>query len=410
MQKNIRKIAIGFILVIVVAGVAYWVQQYLRGTKASSVPVAQFALPDGATISPGNPFELILQINPNLKTFYSFDLSFVYDQTKVSPTDAANAANMIIPVTDDIKILTNNTHVDPVTHTVQVMGIRQTTNNTPFMGNAPISLVKVLFNMNPDSKLPVSFAWNDTSRTSLPDTIEKKNLDYTGVQPIVGATGTSTNPVLVATTTPVPGVTTRPTPTRGPSPTPVIGGAGAEAETTAILERTDTLYINSLVLYQAPFRYEQSVKLERGDYVLTLDAIAHVKRGPGLVLALLCNEAVCGTYKKNDIIFKTPTFPLKSSFSEYQGKISIVDGPADKELLLRIFCEDGSECEIDRISIEDAWGSERLKNSQFADFKQISEPRIQPNTWEIDSTANMYGSIDKTMGVFGSLLINNSAE
>ncbi|MCX6730519.1 MAG: hypothetical protein NTZ55_01600 [Candidatus Roizmanbacteria bacterium] len=66
MQKNIRKIAIGLILVVVVVGASYWVQQYLRGTKASSVPVAQFALPEGATISPGNPFELILQINPNI--------------------------------------------------------------------------------------------------------------------------------------------------------------------------------------------------------------------------------------------------------------------------------------------------------------------------------------------------------
>ncbi|MCX6730518.1 MAG: hypothetical protein NTZ55_01595 [Candidatus Roizmanbacteria bacterium] len=317
---------------------------------------------------------------------------------------------MIIPISDDVKILTNSTRVDTVTHTVQVMGIRQTTNNNPFMGNAPISLVKVLFNMNTDSKLPVSFKWNDTSRTSLPDTIEKKNLDYTGIQPTVSAPGTVTTPILVATTTPVPGVTTRPTPTRGPSPTPVIGGAGAEATTTDILPRTDTLYINSLVLYQAPFRYEQAIKLERGDYVLTLDAIAHVKRGPGLVVALICNETSCGTYKNGAVVYKTPTFPQKSGFSEYQGKISIVDGIADKELMLRIFCEDGSECEIDRISIEDAWGSERLKNSQFSDFKQLSEPRIQPNTWEIDSTANTFGSIDKTMGVFGSLLINNSAE
>jgi hypothetical protein len=602
---------IGCILVAVVAGAIYWVQQYLRGTKASSVPMAQFALASGASISPGKPFELILQINPNLKTFYSFDLSFTYDQTKVTPQDAANIASMIIPLSDDVKILTSGTRVDTVTHTVSVMGIRETGKNDPFMGNTPINLVKVLFNMNAASVLPVSFKWNDTSRTSLPDTIEKKNMEYTGIEPTPtpkvipytcgsddfsgatinaskwnfwtsggGSVGTggqatfyipgnttskgssissknvvegdfsaevtikghstkdnkltsnlffqfansdwskavsilkaynkspgelvfgwtegvnvwkdlgkndgidhntavrakieriggtiklyydkldgagyklskqldnyytgqgtivmgvdmwgpdfpqasgifddysltcykpdvSVGPIDVPTATPKPGVTTGPSPTKGPTPTPVIGGAGAEATTTSILSRGDTLYINSLVAYPAPFRYEQPIKLERGDYMLTLDAIVHVKRGSGLVLVLQCNEATCGTYKKNDVIFRTPTFPQKTEFSEYQQNVSIVDGPADKSLILRVFCEDGSECEIDKISLEDAWGSERVKNPQFAEFQKASDPRIQPNSWEIDATANMFGSVDKAMGTYGSLLINNSAE
>lgn len=612
MQKHIRQIAIGCILVGVVVGVAFWIQQYLRGTKASSVPLAQFSLASGASISPGKPFELILQINPNLKPFYSFDLSFTYDQTKVTPQDAANVANMIIPLSDDVKILTNNTRVDTVTHTVQVMGIRETGKNDPFMGNTPINLVKVLFNMNATSTLPVSFKWNDTSRTSLPDTIEKKNMDYTGLEPttapkvipfscggddfsgtaldntkwnlwtsgggtvsvtggqatftipgnttnkgtsissknlvegdfmaeltikghstkdnkltsnlffqfansdwskavsilkaynkspgelvagwvesvnvwkdqgktdgidhntpvkvkierqggtlklsydkldgsgykllkqldnyytgpgtvVMGvdmwgpdfpqATGSfddykitcykpdvSVGPIDVPTATPIPGVTAGPSPTKGPTPTPLLGGAGPEAVTTSIIERADTLYINSLVTYPAPFRYEQPIKLERGDYMLTLDAIVHVKRGSGLVLVLQCNEAACGTYKNGDIIFRTPTFPQKSGFSQYQQKISIADGPADKNLVLRLYCEDGSECEIDNISLEDSWGSERVKNPHFAEFQQTNEPRIQPNSWEIDAAANMYGSIDKAMGTYGSLLINNSAE
>lgn len=612
MQHNIRKMAIGAVLLFVVIGVAYWVQQYFKGTKASSVPMAQFALANGAKISPGQPFELILQINPNLKTFYSFDLSFTYDHTKVSPQDAANVSNMVIPLSDDVKILTNNTKVDAVNHTVQVMGIRENGKNDPFMGNTPIDLVKVLFNMNASSALPVSFKWNDTSRTSLPETIEKKNLEYTGLEPTTApkfisyacgsddfsgttlntanwtlwtnnkgtvgvangvatlylpvattASGTyvtsvkevagdftaeiilkshsvtvdkkvsnfgmqfihnngttqeaiqilrqsnstllfatinngetkwnnqtkdmgltantpikikierngstakmyydlldnqgykllrqydnfytgngniqifldnwtpdfpqasgivddykltcykpdvSVGPVDVPTATPKPGVTTGPSPTKGPTPTPVIGGAGAEGTTTTIVERADTLYVNSLVAYPAPFRYEQEIKLERGDYRLTVGAIVHVKRGSGLVLVLQCNEAVCGTYKKNDVIFKTPTFPQKSTFSEYQQSISIPDGPADKSLVFRLYCEDGSECDIDYISLEDAWGSELLRNPQFAEVQPMNNPRKQPAFWEVDATANMYGSIDPAVGNRGALMINNSAK
>jgi len=37
----------------------------------------------------------------------------------------------------------------------------------------------------------------------------------------------------------------------------------------------------------------------------------------------------------------------------------------------------------------------------------MSDPRSQPAEWEVDATANMYGSIDPAFGVNGALMINN---
>ncbi|PIV08076.1 hypothetical protein COS52_04595, partial [Candidatus Roizmanbacteria bacterium CG03_land_8_20_14_0_80_39_12] len=295
-------------------------------------------------------------------------------------------------------LLTNGTKMssDPTGHQgkVRVSGIRNMGNGDPFIGNTPIPLVKVSFTMKTDTVLPLEFNWDAAaSKTDLPspDSLITENLSYTGID----TTGSST-PTQIIPTTP-PG-----------NPIPISQeGEGAVGTTTNISERKDLLYINSIVTYQAPFRYEQSVKLEKGTYSLAIGARVWEKRGSGMVVALICNETTCGDKKKDEFMFSTPQFPLKTVFSEMKQTITIPDNTDNKQLLLRVFCENGSECEIDYISIEDAWGSERLRNPQFESGGQMSDPRSQPAEWEVDATANMYGSIDPAFGVNGALMINN---
>lgn len=422
MQKNIR---IGIILLIggvAIVGGVYWVQKYLLRSRASTNPIATFAIAGDKKIAPGDAFDLLLQVNPNSKPFYTFDLTFTFDTLKIIPKYADSLMSNIVTASGDIQLLVNNTSftIDTANHQakVRVKGLRNTGNGDPFLGASPTSLVKISLNMKADAALPVEFKWDTTSTTD--QNLDIENLIYTGLDPtaIPGVIGSP--PVAVPTITPHPTASSSLT----PAPTSIIvidpdsmrGGAGVEGITTKINPRQDTLYINSIASYPAPFRYEQPLKLEKGTYTLTVGAKLYIKRGTGLVIVLQCNESSCGetaekkALKKNDIVFKTPTFPLKTDFSELQQSFTIADAADNKELVLRIYCDDGSECDVDYVSIEDAWGSERLKNTQFAEVQQIVDPRLQPSSWEIDSTANLYGSIDPAYGNNGALMINNPAK
>jgi len=399
MQQKMRIITIVAVLGITTVGAVFWFQRYLLRSRASSTPLATFAIAEGKKVLPGESFDLVVQINPNLKRFYSFDLSFTFDPAKVMPKNETNLVANIMAASSDVSLLTNGTKMssDPTGHQgkVRVSGIRNTGNGDPFIGNTPIPLVKVSFIMKADAALPFEFKWDTASKTDLPppDSLVVENLNYTGIDTTGSPTGI-------------------PQPTSKPQQTnlvlmPPVGGGGTEGTTTNITERKDLLYINSIVTYQAPFRYEQSVQLEKGTYSLAIGAKVWEKRGSGMVVALICNETTCGDKKKDEFMFSTPQFPLKTVFSEMKQTITIPDNTDNKQLLLRVFCENGSECEIDYISIEDAWGSERLRNPQFESGGQMSDPRSQPAEWEVDATANMYGSIDPAFGVNGALMINN---
>ena len=190
----------------------------------------------------------------------------------------------------------------------------------------------------------------------------------------------------------------------------IIQPTGLVGTTAPISEGKDLLYVNSIATYQSPFRYEQSIELEQGKYRLSVGAKMYVRRGRGMTVALICNDTSCGTKKKNDILFSSPVFPKKEEFSEMISNIVIPGDENKKKYVLRVFCEDGSECDIDYISLEDDWGSERVINSHFADIQTITDPRKQPVSWEVDATANLYGSVDPAFGVHGALMINNSAK
>lgn len=468
MQKNIRISIIIAVLGITTLAVIYWVQSYLQKSRASSTPTASFAIAGGKKIAPGDSFDLVVQINPNLKRFYSFDLIFTFDPTKIVPKDATNLVANIVAASSDVSLLTNGTSVtvDVASHQgkVRVSGIRNTGNGDPFIGNTPIPLVNVSFTMNADAVLPFEIKWDVASKTDLPppDSLSVENLNYTGIDPTATVGPTSIGSVGVPTATPKPNTPTAPAPTLNYiqcgadrcttgyfcyyppvsdcydgetctemtsvpycklkdgklelTPTPPLGGVGTVASTTRVSARSDTLYVNSIVSYPAPLRYEQPLKLEKGNYIMTVWARMYAKRGTGLVIVLQCNEQSCGEnadkkpLKKNDVMYRTPTFPFKTEFSELKQGFTIPSSADNKEVMLRIYCEDGSECDIDYLSIEDAWGSERVKNNQFAEVQGMVDPRLQPSSWEVDSTANLYGSIDPAFGNNGALMINNPAK
>lgn len=468
MQHKVRLFTLIAVLGISVLFGVYWFQQYLRGSKASTVPAVSFAVADGKKIAPGDSFDILVQIAPNAKTFYSVDLSFTYDTAKLQLKDEADPVTNLTALSTtgsdvvDVELLKTGTSVDPATGRVKIMAVRQNDTNSPFIGGKdPISIVKVSFVMKPTATLPFTLAWDATSKTSLPDVIEKTNLTYTGIDPTITAGATGIPPVGAATATPKPGAAS-PYPTTGIvkcgidvcqagffcyyppvsdcvagetciemfsdpyckqkdgklelTPTPVLGTAGKVATTTRIYERQDTLYINSIMQYPAPLRYEQQIKLNKGTYALVMGARLYNKRGSGLVLVVQCNEASCGEnddkkqLHQNDVIYRTPTFPLKTEFSELRQLFNVSDSVGGKQLVLRVYCEDGSECDIDYISLEDAWGSELIRNPQFAEVQPMNNPRKQPAFWEVDATANMYGSIDPAIGNRGALMINNSAK
>lgn len=419
MQKNIRIITVGIVLVSVSLFGAYWVQQYLQRSRASATPPTTSFLVAGPKVNPGDSFDLTMQINPNLTPFFSFDVAFTYDPTKVSlkVQDPATILSNITPLSTkddgmvDVQLLTGpeRTSINTETHTIRLTGLRVNGQNDPFIGRDPLKMVKISFVMNQGQSLPLEFKWvdPDPAKVNASDSYEKKNLTYTGEEPTTPPTQPTTPPNLGSNS--ATGGSGSNTVTPIPFPTSPAGGVNV-ATTTTINERKDLLYINSIVMYQAPFRYEQNMKLERGSYTLTVGAKVYVKMGSGMVIGLICNEDTCGSKKRGQFMYTSPQFPLKAEFSEMKQTVTIPDDADSKEYTLRIFCEDGSECEIDYISLEDAWGSERVKNTQFDGSQEINDPRRQPADWEIDATANMYGSIDPAFGKDGALMINNPAK
>lgn len=470
MQNKIRIVSLITVLGLAVLFGVYWFQSYLKGSKASTVPGVAFAIAEGKKINPGDSFDILVQIIPNAKTFYSVDLGFTYDPTKVQLQNESDLLANLTPLSTtnsdpvDVKFISSGTSVNPTTGRIKIMAVRENATNSPFIGGTdPISIVKVSFQMKASAVLPITFAWDASSKTSLPDVIEKTNLTYTGIDPTVTAGPTSKPSVGVPTVTTKPGGgTPTPYPTTSVvkcgidvcqqgffcyyppisdcvagetcidmfsdpyckqkdgklelTPTPPLGSAGKVASTTKIYERQDLLYINSIMTYPAPLRYEQQLKLEKGTYTLVMGARMYARRGTGLVLVIQCNESSCGEnddkkqLHQNDVIYRTPTFPMKTEYSEMRQSFNVPMSVGDKQLVLRIYCEDGSECDIDYISLEDAWGSERIKNPQFAEVQKMNDPRKQPAFWIVDATANMYGSIDPAFGNRGALMINNSAK
>jgi len=414
MRKNIRIIIIIAVLITASLFGAYWMQQYLQNSRAAAAPPTASFIIAGPKVNPGDSFDLTLQINPNLTPFFSFDVAFTYDPTKVSlkNTDPATILSNITPLSTkgngvvDVNLLTGveSTNIDTTLHTIRITAIRATGAGDPFMGRDSFKMVKISFVMNQGQSLPLSFNWAEGGST-----FEKVNLNYTGEEPTATPGPTGIPPADVPTSTPIPG-TVQPTQAFNlltPIPT-IIGGAGREGTTTEIAERDDLLYINSIASYQSPFRYEQPIKLEKGTYTLLINAKVYVRRGRGMVIVLICNETACGAKKKNEVLYVSPAFPAKSTFSQLTDTMVIPNDADNKEFILRVFCEDGSECEIDTISLEDAWGSERIANNDFAEVQKISNPRKQPSSWEFDATANLYGSIDPAFGKNGALMINNS--
>lgn len=446
-----------------------WFVDYQRRSKASAAPpTVMLQIANAAQVAPGSPFDLIFAVNPNSTPFYSFNVTFTFDPTKVALADPANAEANIERMKEDI-IITKRV-VSATDNTIQIQGLRQ---GAPFIGGTTIEVAKISLVMKEGATLPLDFTWKDSTSLDV-SPIEKKNMSYNG-QPTPTTAPTGVGPIGVPTATPVPASgggggttpTATPVPIRcgnllcpsgqscltfpqptctpqgicgeappprcsgsggipidpvtgqpiggfggstGGGPKPVMGTAGPVALTTKIFHRSDRLYINSLTTYPAPFRYEQTMKLEKGEYSLVVGGRVFVQRGAGMVIGIICDEPTCGSKKKNEFMYVSPRFPEKAEYSEMREKFSIPSDGDKKQYMLRVFCEDGSECDIDYIQLEDAWGSDRVKNPQFAEVDNTNNLRIQPQSWEFDETANLYGSVDPAGGNNGALVINNSAQ
>ena len=177
MQKNIRIFIIGAVLVSVSLFGAYWVQRYLQGSKAAAAPPTISFAVYGPKVNPGDAFDLTLQVNPNLTPFYTFNIAFTYDPTKVSlaTTDPAKILSNITPLstktdgTLDVQLLNGpgSTNIDTASHTVRIVGLRVNGTNDPFIGRDTLSIAKVSFVMNTNQVLPLDFKWIDPDQAKI---------------------------------------------------------------------------------------------------------------------------------------------------------------------------------------------------------------------------------------------------
>ncbi|MBI4973287.1 hypothetical protein HZC27_01620 [Candidatus Roizmanbacteria bacterium] len=186
-----------------------------------------------------------------------------------------------------------------------------------------------------------------------------------------------------------------------PTPLPV----GEEVESNG-----DLLNVNAVTFDQAPLRYEQTVKLDSGRYTLSGSAYVYTTRGRGVLLVLTCGEGNCGNGKKlNDILVKTPLFPVAPQFQQQEADVIIPDAGKDKKYKVRIYVEDGSEADFDFVSLQNIWGGEQLTNPHFADVAGVVSPRKYPEFWDIDTAGLIFGTVDKMKVKAGALFINSSS-
>ena len=397
-KNGVRITAFLFVIGVSVWFGASWIGKYKQKSKATAAPpLISMSIP-GAQVAAGQNFGLYVAINPNSSPFYSFNLVFKYDAVKV---DLANEANPTGNIEILDKTIITQLVADTINHTITIKGTRTT---SPFIGGEPIQIVKVSLVMRPSAALPLTFTWDSATAISEQTSSVKEDLIYTGPTPTPQSVTvpTSTLSTNGLTSTPVPSVT----------PVTASGTGGAlqanVGTTTSITQQNDRLYINSIVANPAPFRYEQSMQLQKGAYTLRVGAKVVVNKGRGMLLLLICNSVTCGgSTKSGDVIMQTPTFPQKSGFSEMTQTVTVAQ---DSNFILRLFCEDGSECDVDYVSLEDPWGSERVTNAQFSQVQMYTDTRKQPTYWQVDTTANLYGSVDLSAGTNGALVINNSAQ
>ena len=408
MRNNIPKIAA--ISAIVIAAVAWGASYIFFGnsikSKADSELVAMSFNPSSVTKTSGD-FTTVVKIKPtftlNLRG-YQFDVNFDKSRVKFKSITYKLGTVSLGLGDDSTKITTINT-----AGKIKVVGEIQATNGQALLKDSSTDTAEIVFTAV--SVEPSTITMGDVGAKFMHINLSDLTLTEKLSTEVVAFSinGGAVPPVGAATAT--PGIV-QPTSAfkNNSSYPPGVGGVQPDGASTTITEQKDLLYINSIGSYPAPFRYEQSLKLEKGVYSLLIGAKLFVKRGRGMILALMCNEASCGAKKLGEFMYSSLSFPLKNEYSEMSDKITIPDDADNKEFLLRIFCEDGSECDIDYISLEDAWGSQRIKNTHFTEFEKMSDPRKQPVSWQVDSTANLYGSVDPAFGKNGALMINNPAK
>lgn len=172
----------------------------------------------------------------------------------------------------------------------------------------------------------------------------------------------------------------------------------------------DILNINSAVFDLTPLRYEQSIILDKGEYILSGGALVYTARGKGVFIALACGESNCGDGKiLNNVIGQTPLFPVSTSFQRQEATVRISDAGDKKKYTVRIYVDSGSEADFDFVSLTDLWGGEKLENTHFALGTHTASPRKYPEIWEMDMAGIIYGTIDTNKGTNGSLFINSSS-
>lgn len=111
-----------FIIVVVIFFVRYQ-REKLRMAKVVNHPILSLGS-HPKTLTPGQPFELLIQLDPQNNDIHAFDIVLHYDDAKIA---FQNPNDLSANISSSYQLLKgeNNqlTHIDPVSKTIRIVGV-----------------------------------------------------------------------------------------------------------------------------------------------------------------------------------------------------------------------------------------------------------------------------------------------
>jgi|GEM_PF-2300895 len=334
----------------------------------------------------GTTFVLDVLVSTGGEQVKSADIIFTYDNTRIVPqyTTGDVSANIQIQPDSGFSQTLSTKSVDLAAKTMTAHLVANTSNGSPVpVQGTDIKVIKVPFTVKTDAPLgDMTFSTDAASAiTSMLNRNILSSKPSYSVSVIMPASSSSS-----------------------------ANGGGGEPEPPDTVGNGDSLNINSTPLDPNPYRYEQYLKLEKGTYTLSAIIKPYIIKGRGILVTFACGESTCGGGRKlHDIMGKTPLFTTVGQYQEQSATVTVPDDGDNKKYAVRVFVEDGSEAEVDKVSLLDRGATEKLLNDHYPIGSRLSFPRKQPASWEFDIMGNIYGTILTDKGTSGALFINSSS-
>lgn len=163
---------VGFIIVVVIFFVRYQ-RSKLRMAKLVNPPILSLGS-NPATLIPGQPFELLIQLDPQNNDIHAFDIILHYDDSKIVFQNPVNLMENIISSYQLLRGANDRlTHIDGVNKTIRIVGV-----NTKNAFDSLVVIARVTVRVADTT--PVGFyrlfTW-DAAETNLGDYIKIREIE-----------------------------------------------------------------------------------------------------------------------------------------------------------------------------------------------------------------------------------------